>query len=214
MIRTLTALSALLVAAPALASDMTPLPIPTTRAFNCYIGAGVTGSFIRDGLSAVELFNLNNGSADWGAEPNGGCDLLFSWGVIGVEGDYAFSGSGWSSSVLGTPVSMSFGDEYHINARLGAYTTPAHHTLLYVLGGWASTTGGRTLTVGGTPVAFGTSSGYDVGGGIETNIANIGNALLKGYIEYKHDFLNEQSSAHMTLNTDVDRVTMGLRVQF
>jgi hypothetical protein len=216
--KTLTAIAALLIASPALASDLTPLPLPQSRSFACYVGAGVTGAFVHDSESITTLLALNNGTADWGAEPNVGCDLLFRWGVIGVQGDYAFSGSKWTSNLLGTPISLPFGDEYHVNARLGAYTNADHHTLLYVMGGWAATTGSRTMMVGPVALPFGGSSGYDIGGGIETNLASIGNTMLKGYVEYKHDFLDQQTAmivkTPLTLNTEVDRVTVGLRVQF
>ena len=197
-----TALSALSIAAPALAADMAPAykaaPMAPVAVYNWtgfYIGGHVGGAFAgNDSLTGSDGRFLGG--------IQGGADYQFAtnW-VIGVEAQYSWMSNN-NSGVLfpgGTLVTTNSNQLGSVTGRLGYSFGP---TLLYAKGGYAwKDNDNINVVAAGAPAAFTTDNnhkdGYTVGAGLEYMFAPSWSAKLE------YQYYNFGSSTFLTGPVDI-----------
>ena len=186
----LVAASAFVLAAPAMAADMSartykapPAPAPLAEVYNWtgfYIGGHVGGAWA--GNNSLEpsdgrFFGGVQAGADYQFNPNWvvGIEGQYSWLANNNSGGVAFAGPG-----VATENTRGIGSA---TARLGWTWGPG---LLYAKGGYAFADKSLGVTVAGLPTTFATTgnskSGWTVGGGLEYMFAP--NWSVKGEYQY------------------------------
>jgi outer membrane immunogenic protein len=177
-----------------------------------YVGASVgAGQAVNDtSLGIPVLFGLNGLSGDGiFGELNAGYDHDFGGFVAGVMVDGSYSGIK-SDFVLGGPDTDLTGDYgFDILGRLGMKVNPS--TLAYVLGGysWAH----FKLNAGGGGDFDWSSSGYSVGGGLETAVAS--HTTLG--IEYRYSQFGDEDigpGGALSVEPSLHTVRVGLKYKF
>lgn len=178
---------------PASAADLgprtytkAPPPTPVAAVYNWtgfYIGGHVGGAFNGDstfGSDGRFLGGVQVG-ADYQFAPN--------W-VVGIEGQYSWTGGGNNSSALypGGAVSLDHRGLGSVTGRVGYAFGPS---LLYVKGGYAYSDSSLNVSFAGLPSAYSVSGnnrdGWTVGAGLEYMFL----PNLSGKIEYQYyDFGN------------------------
>lgn len=152
---------------------------------------------------------------------NAGCDYQMQRFVIGAFADYTFQDVEFSAglSVPAVPVTLlgvnvAIEDQWSIGGRAGFLANDS--TLLYGLVAYtqAKTSGGVTLGGTGFPLDTPDLSGWSVGAGIETRLAD--NWYLKG--EYRYTMFDTESydfgGARVDFDQDLHAVRVGLSYRF
>jgi len=208
-------------AAPAPVYTKAPPPVMLYNWTGCYVGGNGGGVFahksVTDPVSGLSEGTLDIDGGLIGAQV--GCNYQFSSWVIGVQGDWDWSGSSGSFNdlvFLGTTDSVKIKSLASVTGRLG-YAWDRF--LLYAKGGgaWESDDYSATF-LGASSTASDTRSGWTVGGGGEYAFTD----WLTGFVEYDHYDLGTKTEnftgALGTFSTNVqerkDVVKGGLNIKF
>lgn len=158
-----------------------------------YAGLHAGYGFSNTSISVPGTFGFSGiGANGWLVGGKIGADYQFAqrW-VVGLLAEGNLQGIDTTISIGGGggggQIKISGDRRWSVRARLGYLVTP--ETMLYVTGGWSQGHVGFSITGGGGLGGLGaglTTSGWQVGGGIETRIA--GNWFA--HAEYVHTFSN------------------------
>lgn len=150
-----------------------------------YAGLHAGYGFANTSISVPGLFGFSgNGANGWLVGGKIGADYQFArrW-IAGVLAEGNLQAIDTTISAGGMTVARVSGDmRWAIRARLGFLLTP--ETMIYATGGWSQ--GRTTFSLTGLGSASLITSGWQIGGGLETRLA--GNVFL--HAEYVHTFSN------------------------
>lgn len=204
-------------------------PPPVYSWTGCYIDGGVgyglwnqehTTTTTFGALGVLSTVNQTDGGNGWLGRVGGGCDYQFGsrW-LIGAFGDYDFmnlKGTNSPLEVLGLgpgggapffPINANEKESaaWSVGARLGYLVAPS--VLTYVDGGYtqARFDSQSEQTNLGAPIGFGfpahTYSGWFVGGGVETSLADYLPGLPQGlFLRTEYRFAQYQRSNLAEIN--------------
>ena len=174
-----------LAAGAASAADLAPMGGPSWTGFyfGGYLGAGGVVSKVTTPLLPGASFDGVGGEGLLGGILAGFNYQISPQIVMGLQGEFGFSGMSTTLNLAPLPVSASGKSRYSasLSGRLGWLSNP--DTLLYVIGGYTHSRAKVRLTIGGTSVSR--SQGYDgfhIGTGMETRLSD----AITARIEYRY----------------------------
>lgn len=207
-----------LVSGSAMAADLSrPRPAPVyTKAppapalftwTGCYIGGNGGGVFVRKEVSEVGT-GLSDGSVDFSGGLGGGqvgCNYQFSTWVVGIQGDWDWSGASGSFNNVLFPGEVDSAKVKSLASVTGRLGYAWDRFLLYAKGGGAWERDDYSATTGAfVSTASDTRTGWTAGGGGEYAFTD----WLTGFVEY--DFYDFGTN---TENFSGTNGTFGLRVK-
>jgi outer membrane immunogenic protein len=231
MRRTLLAISALLIAAPAVAADLRPAykapamaaPVPMVNWTGFYVGGNIGGGWA-DVSNSTTFGGVTFSGSETLSGVIGGGQIGYNWQfnnwLIGVEADLQgsgqrrdYSGAIGGLAVTGTDRIPWFGT---VRGRIGAVW---NSWLVYFTGGgaWGEFESTATATFGGVTVTGSTSdthAAWTIGGGLETMLWD----RWSGKIEYLYidtgDISTSFGAATMTTRVRDNILRVGLNYHF
>lgn len=163
-------------------------PAPLFTWTGCYVGGNGGGIFVRSestdvGAAAAE------GSVDFSGALGGGqigCNYQFSAWVVGIQGDWDWSGASGSFTNALVPAEIDSTKVKSLASVTGRVGYAWDRFLIYAKGGGAWESNDVSATIGGvTTTVSDTRTGWTVGGGGEYAFTD----WLTGFVEYDfYDF--------------------------
>jgi len=201
-------------------ADGSTKDVPTARQLACYLGVYGQGSYVRDETRIATVMDMAMGDAVTGGGPQVGCDVIVSerW-LVGLVADYTWQATRFQQTMGGLVMSAPVSNEWSVRGRVGAFTTSARNTLLYVHGGVAGEVDANARIGAALTMPFSGGIGGVVGAGIETKLGGgQGNSGWYAFGEYGHEMFGDRTGTVVGVPTRVtnveDRVRVGINFRY